>query len=716
MHCFDTLHASLLTTSTYMKANTPKYLLDDARKALKEHHLLSALDSLRGTANSLKAWNEAEKIDSIYDAYKILLDYLGKGADDPERNKMYAGFVRSSYEMCDTLERAYELADEASYYATNFRTMQNLGYAHLSLAELLHKTTSPRVIFDYIWLSGKFSADDEITISDLLNNDDFKVHEKCIILSALTLSGMRYFDVAKYRLLLDNSLVSDARLRVRAMVGLLFIHFSHADRLTQYPDVYARLQLMADVPSFISELELIQAQLFLSLETKRIEQNLREEIIPRMMDRMRHLKIDRSLGLDELKDKLSEIDLNPEWEEDGTPSKLAEHMKEFVELQQRGADMYLSSFKMLKQRFPFFNVASNWFWPFTYDHPELPKNLAGNAMLGMLINHAELCDSDKYSFCLMTEHLPQGDANLLKEQMGGSLSELMKAQHTVPAEANFKNELRSYVQDFYRFCNLFIHREAFTNPFQSNLFIVDHKPFDQLLDDREFLIRMADFAFKDKSYEVAKTLLQRIPLKERPADACQKLGYCYEQEHNYTDAARTYALANDLKPRSAWTLRRLAATQRNLGQYDEALKAYNELADIYPENATVALRQAECYIYLKDYDTAFKFLFKADYLSPESGNAERALAWCSLLTGKYEQAEKYYLKVINNQPSQADWLNAGHTAWLMKQMPLAIERYRKALSDDKKTDFLSNDAELLMKAGLTADDLAIMTDAVLLNF
>ena len=91
------------------------------------------------------------------------------------------------------------------------------------------------------------------------------------------------------------------------------------------------------------------------------------------------------------------------------------------------------------------------------------------------------------------------------------------------------------------------------------------------------------------------------------------------------------------------------------------------------------------------------------------------LAWCSLLTGKYEQAEKYYLKVIGNQPTQADWLNAGHTAWLMKQIPLAIERYRKALPDDKKADFPNNDAELLHKAGLTADDLAIMTDAVLLT-
>ena len=131
-----------------MKANTPKYLLDDARKALNEHRLLSALDSLRGMAHSLKAWNEAEKINSTYDAYKILLDYLSKGADDPERNKMYAGFLRNCYEMCDTMERACELADETSYYATNFRTMQNLGYDGLSVAEMLRKTTSPRVLVD----------------------------------------------------------------------------------------------------------------------------------------------------------------------------------------------------------------------------------------------------------------------------------------------------------------------------------------------------------------------------------------------------------------------------------------------------------------------------------------------------------------------------------------------------------------------------------------
>ena len=68
---------------------------------------------------------------------------------------------------------------------------------------------------------------------------------------------------------------------------------------------------------------------------------------------MKDLRLDRSLGVDELKDKLTEADLNPEWEADGTPSKLAAYMKEFMDLQQRGADMYMSTFKLLKQRFPF---------------------------------------------------------------------------------------------------------------------------------------------------------------------------------------------------------------------------------------------------------------------------------------------------------------------------------------------------------------------------
>lgn len=700
-----------------MKTNTQMYLLSDARKALDERHLLLALDSLRGAANSLKAWSEAEEVTSLYESYRILLDYLSRGADDPERGKMYVGFMRRAYELCDVLERAVMLADTLSPYATGFRIMQTLGYTSQPLSQLLKGRPAPRIVFDTMWVSPRFSADDEIAVSNYLVADDVSVNTKCLLLSALTLSAMRFFDVAKYRVLLDHVLDADVKLRVRAMVGLLFVHIHHASRLQHYPDVYARLRLLADVPDFKRELELLQTQLFLSLETKRIENNLRNEIIPRMMERMKNLRMDRSLGLDELKDNLSEVDLNPEWDENGKPSKLAAYMKEFVELQQRGADMYMGSFKMLKQRFPFFTQAVNWFWPFTYDHPEMPESAKKNSLLRMLLSNAGLCDSDKYSFSLMADHLPNMDMAALKQQLAESMGQTRDDVFSAASEAvpDFKDELRSYVQGFFRFCNLYSQREAFVNPFKANLFLVDYAPFDQLLDDREFLVRMAEFVFKDKSYGVAKTLLQRLPRHALTEGLCQKLGYCYEQAADYVQAADAYAQANELKPHSAWTLRRMAVCLRELGNDEGALAAYNELAELYPEDAMIALRQAECYIHLKEYDNAFKYLFKADYLSPEAGHAGRAIAWCSLLTGKYEQAERYYLKVLAAKPTPTDWLNAGHTAWLMHRLPQAVERYLKCLPQDNPSSFLEEDKAILKQAGLTDEDIAVMTDAVMLQ-
>lgn len=699
-----------------MKNQTYQYLLADARKALEGNRLLSALQSLQGMAHTLKAWNESEEIAGLQESYRMMLDYLSRGADDPARSKMYDGFVRRAWELCDVLERTGQLSDGDSYYAISRNTLQNLQGGNVDLAGLLVPQVNQRTLFEALWLSARLSLSEEVAVNDFLADERTDGVRKCLALSALTLSAMHFFDIAKYRILLDYALSLDIQLRVRALVGLLFVHISHPRRLERYPEVEVRLNLLSDVPGFVRELEAIQAQLFLTLETKRIEKNLQNEIIPRMMERMKDLRLDRSLGLDELKDKLSEIDLNPEWEADGTPSKLAEYMKEFVELQQRGADMYMGSFKMLKQRFPFFSVACNWFWPFTLEHPDLPADSRSNATLKMLLGSAGLCDSDKYSFSLIAAQLPQqpgGEA--LQQQMTEAMGVMGGFQQPeVPEEPLFKDVLRSYVQGFYRFCTLYTHREAFANPFKHNLLIVDYAPFDRLLCDSKFLVRMAEFVFADKSYALAKALLLRLPARELTAGLYQKLGYCQERGGELEQAAWAYTQANDLKPHSAWTLRRLAACLRAQGLYGKALEAYDELAAIYPEQASVALHQAECHIHLGQYDEAFKALFKADYLAPDSRQAERAIGWCSLLTAKYEQAERYYEKVLSSDPTPTDWLNAGHAAWLLGRIPQAVERYRKALPEEQPERFLEDDADLLRKAGFRDEDLAMMTDAVLI--
>lgn len=702
--------------STIMSSSTYAYLLSDARKALEGRHLLPALQSLQGLAMMLKAWKEKDEVDTLTAAYRSLLDYLAKGANDPERDKMYRGFVRRAYELGDVLERVGEQTEENSFYATALRTLKNLKGSEYQLPDMLTENESGRNIFDAVWLSGAWTLSDETAVADFMAADHVSENHKCLLLSAATLAAMRFFDIAKYRLLLDYALSPDCKLRARALTGLCFVHIVHPGRAALYPEVDARLKLMADVRSFVRELELLQMQLFLTLETKRIERSLQDEIIPRMMKRMESLRLDRSLGLDDLKAKLSEVDLNPEWEEDGTPSKLAEYMNEFVELQKRGADMYMSSFKMLKQRFPFFGVASNWFWPFTLEHPDVPQAARNHTLLRTLVNQAGLCDSDKYSFSLMVDMFPkQGGGNPLQEQMLEAMGQMSAAQPPAPepdALTAFKDELRSYVQGFYRFCNLYIHREAFMNPFRENLFIVDYAPFDRLLLDDEFMLRMANFVFKDKSYALAQKLYIRLSPAALDAEVYQRLGYCHEQGGEYAEAVTCYEKANILKPRSVWTLRRIAACNRVLGNFHAALAAYDELAEMYTEDADIALRQAECLIRLEQYEEAFQYLFKANYLAPESVNAERALAWCSLLTGKYEQAEKYYLRVMQGKPSPTDYLNAGHAAWLLGHVADAVARYRKALPETDKENFLAEDMALLRKAGLSENELAMMTDAV----
>lgn len=699
-----------------MPDNTYTYLLADARQALVAHRLLSALQSLHGVAIMLKAGDKADELDTLLSSYRILLNYMERGMDDPERAKMYVEFTRQAWEIGDALERCGLLSDSSSFYTTSRQTLLKLKGGNADLPALLAGGCDHRNLFDAVWTSGQWTAREETAVSDFLSSDTGDGTGRLLVVSAMTLGAMSFFDVAKYRVLLDAVLSTDDALRIRALAGLVFVHIAHSDRLQLYPDVEARLKLMADVKGFRTELELLQMQLFLSLETKRIERNLREEIIPQVMKRLKDLRIDRSLGLDEMKEKLDKADLNPEWEADGKPSKLIAHMNEFVELQKRGADMYISTFKMLKARFPFFSVAANWFCPFSLNHPEIPDNARHSDTLQVLLQGAGLCDADKYSFAFMVATLPQFPtgmggtkaSDLLKQLRAGGGQEAKQED-----KPSVRELLRSYIQGFYRFSHLYAHRDSFVNPFKLNPFLADYPPFDSLLDDGDFVARMADFAFTDKTYALAQKLFERIPRKDLTASQCQKLGYCYEETKNTRKAIDSYTLANALKPSSEWTLRRLASCERAEENYEEALKAYDELAAILPEDAAIALRQAECCIHLERYEEAFKHLFKADYLAPDGGQAVRALAWCSLLTGKYDQAEHHYMKVLSSSPTPSDWLNAGHTAWLQGRVGEAVSRYRKALPKEEPEKFLQADAALLRRAGLSNEDLALMTDAVL---
>ena len=94
-------------------------------------------------------------------------------------------------------------------------------------------------------------------------------------------------------------------------------------------------------------------------EQPELSDRLREDIIPEMMKQVREAKknaqrskdfLAQHLSADEL---LSDAALNPEWDKDGKPSLFGQKMRELHEMQRKGADIFMSSFKMFKQNFPF---------------------------------------------------------------------------------------------------------------------------------------------------------------------------------------------------------------------------------------------------------------------------------------------------------------------------------------------------------------------------
>ena len=103
-----------------------------------------------------------------------------------------------------------------------------------------------------------------------------------------------------------------------------------------------------------------------------------------------------------------------------------------------------------------------------------------------------------------------------------------------------------------------------------------------------------------------------------------------------------------------------------------------------------------------------------DYLDPNH-KAWRPIAWCSFLTGKYDHARNYYQKILEWQPTAQDYLNAGHTEWVLQNTEKSLQYYKqavKALSGDIQQfrELFDQDLPDLLAAGIESEEIPLMID------
>lgn len=679
---------------------------------LDERHLGEALELLQELANVLGDWKLLDEVADVNSAYGLLLYYMEQGNNDPAREQQHTNFIAACYNIAEKAaqtERALVTGTSARMRSISeiLKDMENLELKNIT-SEPCEEDANKHVelyteLFNasydsFLWNDEAAAQAQEVIDSALIAEND-----KILMTSGLFINCLQAFDARKIIFFADNySTATSSMLRIRMLVAVAFTLYTYRNRLFAYPAITSKLKDLCNNPRFTTDMQNLQKLIIESLSTHEVDRKMREEIIPAMLKS--HNFNPEKFGIDSL-EEISES--NPEWK------NFERQVGKLAELEAAGADIYYSTFSTLK-RYPFFNNAANWLYPFEENHPGIPKQIRKTGLKGIanaLLKSDVLCDSDKYSFCMLTTQMTDVQVNMIISQLPE-----MGGYDTAIAQTS-ESTCRNYLRNLFRFFYLYSGKSKPANPFETDMSLLDCNELAEAFKDKTEINKISAYAIKKGKYDMAISFLLLSETKGfADSEVYQELGFCYQKKKSYFDAIAAYEKANALSGDSKWTLQHLAQTNRIVGNYKDALNYYRLLETAKGEDAKIAFRCGECLVHLESYDDAMHEFFKAEYLNPDMTAATRAIAWCSILTDDIKQARKYYDKLLLKEEQGEDLLNAGHAAWIDGDTKAAVELYSRAYAELKREEFLKrmqSDKEILKTHGISNYDITFMSDIVI---
>lgn len=688
--------------------------------ALPQKHLADAFAGLFALADVAGDWSLRDRCEQQRDVYRQWLQCAVLGIDDPQQEAIFANVVEQIYSLADALKAALLQRFSARLPYELMRTTPPISVADLcneclsAQGEALEQTE--RRLFDVVWLSQRWSENERAILTDFLENPLASECAKCLVVSAATLSLLRFYDSDKMAFLLDSCRTPQTAVEQRAVVGAVLALAFHAHRIAIDHAVSARLTALADNAAFRNALKSAYLQLVRTSETEAVTNRIRNEIMPAVVRITPKIsdKIDEILARDD------EDGLNPDWQDVFDDMGLTDKMQEFSELQLDGADVYAATFAKLKS-YPFFGAVANWLLPFDASHSSVTALLdGGRNLFATIMKMPYLCNSDKYSFCLSMAQVAE---NQRKVMLNGIDAESEQAQEMLNDERFTNPEITSqtvanqYVQDLYRLYTQHPRRADFDNPLAAVWAFYKTDLFAQLFAENATRTQIAEYYLSKGLFADGAAQFEAL-LADNPHDGSllQKLGYCYQKMADYAKAADAYSRSDLYLPNTFWTLRRLAFCQRRLGDAAKALEAYAACEKLQPDNFKILLQEGHCLVELKRYKEAIEIYFRADNLQPDDVTCRRAVAWCYLLDSQFDKSLNQYKKLTAAASHRADWLNMAHAYLLLGQRERALACYRHCLAlYESSADFfaaLTADAPTLTVLGLPSAAIFTLTEAL----
>ncbi|MFZ4520300.1 MAG: tetratricopeptide repeat protein [Bacteroidales bacterium] len=704
--------------------------------------LKSALDELEKLLRYTTKGDYYYQLETLSENYKTLLRYAFDGYQDPEQHNILNSLSASMLGMADDIRQtlldaelpskrfeknflAHQFGEEPQAIAGKIEEI----FFHREVNKLMEESEVLPVkqidqIFKLLWLTGKLATEHQVLLRQINRSDQVEWHEKCLVVSALTLSTLNYFDPNKLILLMEFVEARENQVSQRALTGLILSLLAYDKRLNFFPEVIEKLKNLSLDEAVIAEVELVMMQLLMARETDKITREFEEEVLPEMKKMMP--RIEDKLQLNDLTEDEELEGKNPGWKDmiEEVPG-LFEKIEKFSRMQMEGGDVFMSTFQMLK-RFDFFNVMSNWFVPFHRNHPEIKNSFSekediNTRLLESLEKAFYICNSDKYSFAINFRAIPDQQRSMIVtnfEAEFAQMKEMASEEQLLDLSLINNSVFIQYIQDLYRFFKLFPSKQEFEDVFQRRIRINDLFFYRTCFERPGFAEKLASFHFDKDHYYEAIDMYEGIMERNGPSNEYfEKIGYCYQKTGRFKKAVEYYRKAELFDANRQWILKKLGWCSLKLKDYSQALGYFKDASALQPDDVSLQMQVGQCYLNLKDYEQALHQYAKLRFFVPDNLKVLRPVAYCQFVLGKPELAVEIYAQILSltSNPSAFDLMNAGHVKLCLGLRKEALHLYRQSLLQSSPgsaalMEAYDEDTQFLIKNGIAEKEIPLIRD------
>lgn len=547
-------------------------------------------------------------------------------------------------------------------------------------------------IFGRFVSSGHWTDEECAAVKDTILSPTVDSLTSQLLVSAITLSAATVFDMGKFTLLYDiYRQTDDDEVKVRALLGWLLVSMN-SSYCEQHPDFRSFAEQLTEDCKNDQDLlaDIIKAQKMLAVtvfsEQKSIDytNDIMSSLSKRFLGDLKD-KVADLLDADEDMRNLFEIDEDEETSEEESPIRSVDINTDedgvdnlnvgvdsplsMDEMMDKGIDILLPQFKMLRDQTDFFTHLYNWFMPFYLKNPHVTEALGfvdeKRKFCKAFCSTARSCPADAYSLAnLIISHPNEIPENIVdcyddpEDEGDGSEpadeEEIVNEFFKEPGEHRAKRIRINYIRNLLRFSKFYKGKDE--------LFTI----LDELDDDKPAYAVLAGPLFQDEFFDKYRMAIARysfrrefpdmveVMLEGVPCDTLEmhfmKGWVCMQKEddHSLRMAVSHFKEMLKMQPDMKQVYLQLGICYRNLIQVDEYLENFDKLMefkDSFSEEELFELKldKLKFIVMNNRFEEAMPLAYELDYTHPENQMAGALLTQLLIKIGG-EHAEENFQK------------------------------------------------------------------------